>query len=117
LSQFRKCSLDPREYRSLSELGEYPLCLGQMLKRERTPFLGFIQQSEDHLRTTYMKPSSIKMRVGQNARWSDGQVDPRPVRDSLREDIPRLVEGIVVSFWFDNRKNARGGGAVPPSYR
>ena len=42
LSQFRECRFDPREYRGLSELREYPLCLGQMFKRESPLLLNLV---------------------------------------------------------------------------
>src|SRR5262249_22445733 len=38
LSQVRERRLDPREYRGLSELREYTLCLAQMLKRGGADF-------------------------------------------------------------------------------
>jgi hypothetical protein len=43
LPKLRQGSLDPREYRGLFELREYPLCLGQMLNRKGVIFPDFVE--------------------------------------------------------------------------
>ena len=68
LSQLRKRRLDSSEYWGLSELGENPPCLGQMLNRERTVFLCLVKQAENHLCVAYMMPRRIKMGILQAVR-------------------------------------------------
>ncbi len=67
-AQFRESRLDPREYRGLSELGEYPLCLGQMLNGKPTLFLGLAQQTENHFRFTNVKTIGVVLRSLQGLR-------------------------------------------------
>ena len=47
----------------LSELREYPSCLGEMLNRERAPFFGLVQEAKDHLRTAYVLTGAIEKRI------------------------------------------------------
>ncbi|MGO9627674.1 MAG: hypothetical protein ACLPXW_01605, partial [Xanthobacteraceae bacterium] len=60
MSKFSKRRLDPRECWGLSELREYPSCLGEMLNRERAPFFGLVQEAKDHLRTAYVLTGAIE---------------------------------------------------------
>ena len=50
LPQFGQRRLDASEDRSLSELREYSLCIGEMPNGERSPSFRFMQQTQDHLR-------------------------------------------------------------------
>jgi hypothetical protein len=68
LSQFRKRHFDPREYWGLSELREYPLCFGKMLKRERSFSFDLIQKAKNHLRPTYVLPGAIELWIVHDAR-------------------------------------------------
>ena len=42
LIQFCERGLDSREYRGLSELGEYPFCLAKVFKRQRALLLSLV---------------------------------------------------------------------------
>ena len=72
MSQFRERRVDPREYRGLSELREYPFCLGEMLEGKRTPFLDLVKQTENHLRAADMMSFGIELRILQSARHQSG---------------------------------------------
>jgi hypothetical protein len=63
MSQFRERCFDACENWTLAELREYPFCLCQVLKRERVLFLGFVQETEDHLGAAYMLPGAIEQRI------------------------------------------------------
>jgi hypothetical protein len=57
--QFRERRFDAREYWGLSELGKYPVCLGEMLEGKRTLFLGLIKKTKDHMDAAYVMSLGI----------------------------------------------------------
>ena len=68
LSQLCERCLDAREDRGFSELRKYPLCLGQMLKRESALSLYLVKQTKKHLRAANKSSFVIELRILQYTR-------------------------------------------------
>jgi hypothetical protein len=66
VAQLSESRMDPREDRSLSELGKDPIGLGQMLDGEGAVSLAFIEKTQDHFSPTDMVAINLKLRVAPN---------------------------------------------------